>query len=93
MPASNEPDGALRRARIALFVDAYVSKVNGAVFGIYRAKTDDEIASLVEKAVAGIVSEVEPKLADAGPFFGGSDRLTLAEVSDGPLTLGARGCN
>ncbi|AEO64930.1 uncharacterized protein THITE_2111329 [Thermothielavioides terrestris NRRL 8126] len=87
VPASNEPGGALRRARIALFVDAYVSKVNGNVFGIFRAKTDEEISSLPEKIVAGIVSEVEPKLADANPFFGGSDKLTLAEVLTGSLVL------
>jgi glutathione S-transferase len=79
-PASNEPGGALRRARIAEFVDAYVSKVQGPVFGLYNAKTDAELAPLVEKVVTGVLEEVEPRLADANPFFGGSDKLTLAEV-------------
>ncbi|KAK4238405.1 thioredoxin-like protein [Achaetomium macrosporum] len=87
VPTSSEPGGALRRARIAEFVDAYVSKVNSAVFGVYRAKTDEELASLVETAVTGVVKEVEPKLADANPFFGGSDKLTLAEVLTGSLVL------
>ncbi|KAK3311602.1 thioredoxin-like protein, partial [Chaetomium strumarium] len=87
VPASNEPGGALRRARIAEFVDAYVSKVNGAVFGLYSAKTDEELGPLVEKVVTGVVTEVEPRLADANPFFGGSDKLTLAEVLTGSLVL------
>lgn len=80
VPASNEPGGALRRARIARFVDAYVNKVNSVVFGFYKATAADEIDALVEKAVQGVVGEVEPLLADAKPFFGGSDKLTLAEV-------------
>jgi hypothetical protein len=50
------------------------------VFGLYNAKTDAELAPLVEKVVTGVLEEVEPRLADANPFFGGSDKLTLAEV-------------
>lgn len=80
VPASNAPGGALRRAKIALFVDAYSSKVNTPLFGLYKATSDEEINAIVEKAVTGLVSEVEPLLADASPFFGGSDKLTLAEV-------------
>lgn len=82
VPASNAPGGALRRAKIALFVDAYSSKVNTPLFGLYRATSDEEINAIVEKAVTGLVSEVEPLLADASPFFGGSDKLTLAEVRE-----------
>ena len=80
VPASDAPGGALRRARIALFVDAFTSKFNSPLFGLYRATAEEEINGIVEKAVAGLVSEVEPLLADASPFFGGSDKLTLAEV-------------
>ncbi|KAL1837875.1 hypothetical protein VTJ49DRAFT_3301 [Mycothermus thermophilus] len=80
VPASNEPGGALRRARIALFVDAFSTKFNTPLFGLYTAQTEAEKDALIEKAVGGLVAEVEPQLADAAPFFGGSDKLTLAEV-------------
>jgi glutathione S-transferase len=83
VPASNAPGGALRRARIALFVDAFSTKFNSVLFGLFSAKTEEDIQAIVEKAVAGLVKEVEPLLADASPFFGGSDKLTLAEVSAG----------
>lgn len=42
--------------------------------------TPDEAGGVVETAIAALVKEVEPLLQDAKPFFGGSDRLTLAEV-------------
>ena len=80
VPASDAPGGALRRARIALFVDAYGSKVTTPLFGLYRAKSVEEEEEISQKVVAGLVKEVEPLLADAAPFFGGSDKLTLAEV-------------
>ena len=80
VPASNAPGGALRRARIALFVDAYISKFTTPLFGIFKPVTEEETNAIVEKVVAGLVNEVEPQLADASPFFGGSDKLTLAEV-------------
>lgn len=80
VPASNAPGGALRRARIALFVDAFNSKFNTPLFGVHTAKTEEEKEAIVEKVVDGLVKHVEPLLADAAPFFGGSDKLTLAEV-------------
>jgi len=36
---------------------------------------------LVEKLLDAVAKEVEPLLQDAKPFFGGSEKLTLAEVS------------
>jgi hypothetical protein len=50
------------------------------MYGLYVAKTDAERDDIAEKVVANLVKEVEPLLADASPFFGGSDKLTLAEV-------------
>ncbi|KAL2015542.1 hypothetical protein VTK56DRAFT_5253 [Thermocarpiscus australiensis] len=87
VPPSDAPGGALRRARIALFVDAFTSKFNSPLVGLYTAKTDEERETVVEKAVAGLVKEVEPRLADANPFFGGSDKLTLAEVLTGSFVI------
>lgn len=92
VPPSNAPDGALRRARIALFVDAFISKFNGPLLGLYTAKTDEDRNAIAEKALVGIVKEVEPLLADASPFFGGSDKLTLAEVRETREET-SRGCS
>jgi len=87
VPPSNTPEGALRRARIALFVDAFISKVNSVLFGLTSAKTEEAQKEVAEKAVDGLLKEVEPLLADAGPFFGGSDKLTLAEVLTGSFVI------
>ena len=77
---SNEEGGALQRAKINFFVDAFISKVNGLTFGILRAQ-ESEKEELATKIVDAVVKEVEPLLQDAAPFFGGSAKLTLAEVS------------
>ena len=77
---STEEGGALQRAKINFFVDAYISKVNGQTFGILKA-SEEEKPELATKLVDSIVKEVEPLLQDAKPFFGGSSKLTLAEVS------------
>ncbi|KAL2269350.1 hypothetical protein VTJ83DRAFT_1534 [Remersonia thermophila] len=87
VPGSGEPGGALRRARISLFVDAFGAKFNAPLFGLYTAQADADKDAIVDKAVAGLVAEVEPLLADAAPFFGGSDKLTLAEVLTGSFVV------
>lgn len=46
------------------------------------AKSDEEATANADDLVKGIVKEIEPLLANAGPFFGGSQKLTLAEVSE-----------
>ena len=76
---SSEEGGALQRARINFFVDAYVSKVLGTFHAILRAE-GKEAEEAAGTYVDAIVKEIEPLLKDAGPFFGGSNRLTLAEV-------------
>ncbi|CAL3965452.1 unnamed protein product [Diplocarpon coronariae] len=83
---SSEDGGALQRARIDFFVDAYFSKANSSFFPLLLAKGEEK-----EKAgvafVDSIVKEVEPYLQDAAPFFGGSEKLTLAEVLTGSFLL------
>lgn len=52
-------------------------------FASLRATSDAERDAAAEQAVVAIQKEVEPLLASTegkGPFFGGSDKLTLAEV-------------
>lgn len=81
LPASTDPEGPLKRARINFFVDAWFSKVNVFYMKTLTAKTDEDVAVSADDLVKGVVKEIEPLLKDAGPFFGGSDKLTLAEVS------------
>jgi glutathione S-transferase len=78
---SNAEGGALQRARINFFVDAYFSKVNGGFYAMCKATSKEEKEAEVEKFVASIVKEIEPLLQDANPYFGGASRFTLAEVS------------
>lgn len=78
-PTSSEPNGPLTRARIAFFVDTFLS-VYSTCYPLIKAKTDEERSALTRKMVDGVVKEIEPLLANADPFFNGSDKLTLAEV-------------
>lgn len=55
-----------------------------------RATSDADRAAAGEALVAAIEKEIEPILASqtgSGPFFGGSDKLTLAEVLTGSFLL------
>lgn len=81
-PPSTDPDGPLARARVAFFVDTYFSKGLGHVLKSVSAWGDGPAAQEQATAdfLAVVVKEVEPLLADAAPFFGGSSKLTLAEV-------------
>ncbi|KAK3695656.1 thioredoxin-like protein [Podospora appendiculata] len=87
LPASNTPSGALARARSALFVDAFLSKFQPALFKLFTASTDAEKDEIIETAVGSVVKEVEPRLADANPFFGGSATITQAEVLTGSFVV------
>ncbi|CAK7232512.1 hypothetical protein SEUCBS140593_008285 [Sporothrix eucalyptigena] len=87
VPVSNAPGGALARARIAFFVDAYFSKLQSQLFKLGQAKTEAEQAAVGEAVIAAAVKELEPLLQNAGPFFGGSERLTLAEVLTGSFVV------
>lgn len=84
LPASSDPSGPLTRARIAFFVDAWFTKVNSFWFRALFAKTADDANESAQELVKGITKEIEPLLKDAGPFFGGSNKLTLAEASCAP---------
>lgn len=75
----------LQRARINFFVDTYFTKVNGLSTKVAFAKTDAEAEEAAAEVVNQLAKEVEPLLADAAPYFGGSKTLTLAEVSRSAL--------
>ena len=84
LPASSDPNGPLTRARIGFFVDAWFTKVNSFWFKALFSGTADEASENAQELVKGVTKEIEPLLKDAGPFFGGSDKLTLAEASCTP---------
>jgi glutathione S-transferase len=66
---------------VAFFVDAFFSKVVPHLFASLRAASDAERDEAAGLLVDAVVKEVEPLLEDGkGPFFGGSETLTLAEV-------------
>ena len=72
---------ALFRARVNFFVDTWVTKVLSHMGPMLMAKNDEARDDAADKLVAAVEKALEPLLADAAPFFGGSKRLTLAEVS------------
>jgi glutathione S-transferase len=80
LPASNAPGGALKRAQIGFFVDTLFSKTQGHLFKLGSVNSEAEFEKLSGDYVAAVAKEVEPLLKDAGPFFGGSKKLTFAEV-------------
>ena len=81
-PKSYEsPTSALTRARITFFVDTWFSKVNSLFFSVLKAEGQEQ-EDLGKQMVAAVKKEIEPLLKGAGPFFGGSKNMTLAEVWD-----------
>lgn len=86
LPASHEsPSAALRRARIAFFCDTWSTKVSPSQFAIMRVETVEEKEGKLKETIAMIEKEIEPLLANADPFFGGSKDLTFAEVFVAPF--------
>lgn len=83
VPPSNTAEGALRRARINFFVDTFSSKVGPNIFKVFRPQSDEDKEKIVDDVIDVIAKELEPLLADAAPYFGGSDKTTLAEVLTG----------
>lgn len=49
-------------------------------FGVLRADSEEEKIAKGTQFVEAIEKEITPLLEGAGPFFGGSKELTLAEV-------------
>lgn len=80
VPPSNSPQGALTRAKINLFVDTWFSKVGSVWFQILKSDSNEEKDALVKQFVEDVGKHIEPLLNDAGPYFGGSEKITLAEV-------------
>jgi len=87
-PQTGTPEAALQRARINVFVDTFVSKLlPNALYGFWRANSDEEREKLVDTAAEIIQNNLVPYLEDAAPFFGGSKELTLAEVNTASFVI------
>lgn len=87
LPKSDTVPGAIERAQISFFVDAFISKVQSQYFALIRATTGEEKTEISEKLIAAVKKELEPILADAAPFFGGRSEIGLAEVNTGSFVL------
>ncbi|KAK5107243.1 hypothetical protein LTR62_001597 [Meristemomyces frigidus] len=86
LPASKEsPTSALTRARIAFFCDTWSSKIAPSQMTIMSAKTAEEKDAKIDDWIKVLEKEMEPLLANAKPFFGGSEQLTFAEVFTAPF--------
>ncbi|EXJ92353.1 glutathione S-transferase [Capronia epimyces CBS 606.96] len=90
LPSTTSVSSALFRARVAFFVDAFISKVLPHIFASQRAQDDSDRDAAGEELVRAVVKEVEPLFTwdtGKGPFFGGTNHLTLAEVQTGPFLI------
>ena len=65
---------------MAFFADTFIGKVNGHMYPILKAAGEEEKERLGAEVVEAVRKEIEPLLEGAGPFFGGSKTITLAEV-------------
>ncbi|KAK5175767.1 uncharacterized protein LTR77_000907 [Saxophila tyrrhenica] len=87
LPSSHEdPLAPLRRARIGFFTDTWNAKLSSFQMSAMKAPASEK-QGVVDDWVAAIEKEIEPLLADAGPFFGGSKELTLAEAIVAPFLV------
>jgi glutathione S-transferase len=80
LPQSGDAKSALTRARINFFVDTWFTKAGSFWIQIARKDSGEEQEALVKEFLSVVAKEIEPLLKDASPFFGGSEKLTLAEV-------------
>lgn len=87
LPSSlHDPFAPLFRARVAFFTDTWNSKVQANLFPMLTASGEDKEIK-VKETLSAIEKEIEPLLKDAKPFFGGSEKYTLAEAIVAPFLL------
>lgn len=82
-PVSSGVNNALARARMAFFADTFITKALPHIFGGQRAQTAEDKDAAAAELVKAVAKELEPLFtwdAANGPFYGGSEKLTMAEV-------------
>jgi glutathione S-transferase len=89
LPASDaSPTAPLERAQIAFFADTYTNKL--PLYTLMRAPAAEK-ESKARELVEVARTHIEPLLAlppgTSGPFFRGSERITMAEVLTAPFVL------
>jgi glutathione S-transferase len=80
LKSSSELGGAMQRYNVGFFVDTYFSKVHIFFDKAVYSTTAEETAAAANEYINAVVNDIEGLLEDAGPYFGASSRLTLAEV-------------
>ncbi|KIW17769.1 hypothetical protein PV08_04964 [Exophiala spinifera] len=87
-PSSTDP---LHRARLAFFVDTFFTKAIPKFFATQRAEGAAAKEAAAEEFAEILAKEQEPLFTwdvdSSAPFFGGSERLTLAEALTAPFVL------
>ncbi|KAI9847564.1 MAG: hypothetical protein M1837_002138 [Sclerophora amabilis] len=87
LPASNSPGAALFRAKVNIFVSTFFDKALPVMMAALGVTDPKEAEAKAQDFVAVLEKEIEPLLQDAAPFFGGSEKLTLAEVQAASFIL------
>ncbi|KAI4127262.1 MAG: hypothetical protein LQ347_004675 [Umbilicaria vellea] len=86
LPTSHEsPQAPFQRAKIGFFVETYFSKVQPLMMGAMQTEDKQVKEEKGKDLVAALKKEIEPLLADAKPFFGGSEKMTMAEAFTAPF--------
>lgn len=79
LQSSSCAGGPIYRYDIGFFIDTYFSKTH-PFYDSALYSTGEEKVTAAMGYVDGIVEHVEPLLWNAAPFFGGSNKITMAEV-------------
>lgn len=64
---------------MTFFADTFIGKVQSYMYQLMKAEGEEK-EKLSADLVEAVRKEIEPLLEGAGPFFGGSKSITLAEV-------------
>lgn len=79
---SSATGGALQRLKIGHFVDTYFSKAHKLFDSTVFLQDAEVKKDMANEYIDAVLTYIEPLLVESAPYFGGSDRLTMAEVSD-----------
>ncbi|KIX99471.1 uncharacterized protein Z520_05047 [Fonsecaea multimorphosa CBS 102226] len=85
-------EAAYKRYRMSFFVDTYFTKINPLMFKLVGADNGEPQDRIVEEIWRLLEREIEPLLSGVsedgkGPYFGGSERLTVVEAMTIPFVL------
>ncbi|EXJ69898.1 uncharacterized protein A1O5_06971 [Cladophialophora psammophila CBS 110553] len=85
-------EAAHMRYKMSFFVDTYFTKFNPLMFKLVGADTGNPQDKIVEEIWRLLETEIEILLSDVavngrGPYFGGSDNLTIVEAMSAPFIL------